>query len=168
MECLSETCKIFSDLQIWQWNVPTSESRSGNDSQDPKPTSSPRSRSSENALQIGSFLPISAAFDKKADKSLRQSNLSGRGAGKLLLLGLLHKLSSPITTVSACMAPVKSRSGQPGRKQGGYSTGLIAAATLGGAIEIVTLACGSVMPLSPQTSVTLGEQLVIRLYATCF
>jgi hypothetical protein len=78
------------------------------------------------------------------------------------LLALLHSLPHSITTISACMAPALPwDTGEASREGGVRSTGLIAAATVGGHIEIVKLAQGSLMPLQPHTSISLGQSSLL-------
>ena len=145
-------------LQIWQWDIPLQKPSEPKPQKSPSFSLIPKSQNANNTAPRSSFIPISAAplapVNGKALSTLRRLQST---VMKPQLLGLLHCLPSQVTTVSACMATVAVGSASAHGKQDRHATGMIAAATVGGSVEIVTFSSGPVMPLAAHVSVSLGE-----------
>ena len=122
--------------------------------------------SQEAAQQKKQLIPLSAApmnspeevFSSPRNQTARAVGSAAKSrAAKPQLQKLLHNLPSNVTTISACMAAVATVNASGSGTGSSHLTGLIAAATVGGSIELVTFSCGSLMPLAAQISISLGE-----------
>ena len=151
------------DVQIWHWDIPTSSGQTNNFQENIlKPTFpgfKEKSNSGKRVIPLSAAPPsnLGAISEKQTGGARRMIEAATKNRlGKPQLLGLLHSLPSNVTTISACMAAVATSS-DTGSPANSHLTGLIAAATVGGSIEVVSLACGSLMPLAAQVSISLGE-----------
>ena len=156
-------CQAVFILQVWHWHVPTSKSQQGKSQRN---LSQPAVANSQGVTQPRKTLaPISAtSLGKMSHELWGSSHVHGRSLEALAkvkaatpqLLGILHNLPSNVTTVSACMAAVAT-STAPSSAGCSHLTGLLAAATVGGSIELITFSCGALLPLAAQVSISLGE-----------
>lgn len=152
-------------MQIWQWNVPTSKSQTSKTQDNSLQPTFPGFKEEAKTGKIP-VIPLSAAplsnFSGTWGNQTNEGNKTIEAAAKSSkakprLLGLLHNLPSNVTTVSACMAAVAAGSGSGSQAGSPHLTGLVAAATVGGSIELVSLSCGSLLPLAAQISISLGK-----------
>jgi len=158
-------------LQVWQWDVPFNNPSDGPRLIPSPPSLASSGRPRSQQAERLTYIPLSTAPTREATSASppppstdsRSSQYGAEVPGLIPqrpeLLALLHSLPHSVTTISSCTAPVALpwETGEGSIQRGVRSTGLIAAATVGGHLEIVNLAQGSLMPLQPHISISLGQ-----------